>query len=118
MTTILMILGAIIAAFMVLMLGWYVHCGLDRFCTILARRFCVKRGLAIHRSRTAIATGASAVKTEFTIVELDCIDSSQQRRLIRLLVWVFGVRELLSDENYPASHDESWPQSAPLSPQK
>jgi hypothetical protein len=58
-----------------------------------------------------MATEPSGVKTEFTIVELDCLDSSHQRRLIHLLVWVFGVRRLLRDVSYPNSHDETWPQS-------
>jgi len=51
------------------------------------------------------------VKTEFTIVELDCLDAQKQRKLIRLLVWLFGVRKVLSNEIYPDSHDEQWPQT-------
>ena len=54
----------------------------------------------------------SGVKTEFTIVELDCVDTNRERRLIRLLVWAFGVRRILTDESYPSSHDETWPQTA------
>jgi hypothetical protein len=54
----------------------------------------------------------SGVKTEFTIVELDCLDGQEQRKLIRLLVWVFGVRKVLIDEIYPDSYDEQWPQTS------
>ena len=57
-----------------------------------------------------MAFDQSGAKTEFTIVELDCLDFQKQRRLIRLLVWVFGIRKVLSDEIYPDSYDEQWPQ--------
>lgn len=54
----------------------------------------------------------SGGKTEFTIVELDCLDLQKQPKLIRLLVWVFGIREVLIDEIYPDSYDEQWPQTS------
>jgi hypothetical protein len=50
------------------------------------------------------------VKTEFTLVQLDCLDGQKQRRLILLRVWLFGVRKLLSDEKYPEAYDSQWPQ--------
>jgi hypothetical protein len=46
-------------------------------------------------------------KTEFTIVELDCLDAQKQRKLIRLLVWLFGVREVLSIEPFPEEEQSS-----------
>jgi len=52
------------------------------------------------------------MKTEFTIVEVDCLDVQQQRRLIRMLVWIFGIRRVLSDELYPDSYDQQWPQTS------
>jgi hypothetical protein len=36
----------------------------------------------------------------------------KHRKLIRLLVWVFGIRMVLSDEIYPDSYDEQWPQAS------
>jgi len=58
-----------------------------------------------------MAFDQSGVKTEFTIVELDCLDGQKQRKLVRLLVWVFGIRKVLNDEKYPESFDEKWPQT-------
>jgi hypothetical protein len=52
-------------------------------------------------------TGA---KSEFTFVQLDCVDAQQQRRLVLLLVSPFGVRKLESDAIYPESYDSEWPQ--------
>ena len=51
------------------------------------------------------------LKTEFTIVELDCLGRQKQRKLVRLLVWVLGIRKVLSDDIYPDSYDEQWPQT-------
>lgn len=53
----------------------------------------------------------SGVKTEFTLVQLDCFDTQKQRRLVLLRVWPLGVRKLLSDEKYPESYDEQWPEN-------
>jgi len=49
------------------------------------------------------------VKTEFSLVQLDCFNNQKQRRLVLLLVWPFGVRKLVSDEAYPINYDEKWP---------
>jgi hypothetical protein len=96
----------------IVFLLYFVHCALDRCCVKHARKFCRRKGLEVLRSRACMAFDNSGVKTEFTIVELDCIDGQKQRKLIRLLVWVFGVRKVLLDEIYPDSHDEQWPQTS------
>ena len=44
-------------------------------------------------------------KTEFTLVQLDCIDAQKHRRLVLLLVWPFGVRKMVSNDEYPATYD-------------
>jgi hypothetical protein len=49
------------------------------------------------------------VKTEFTLVQLDCFDAQKERRLVLLRVWPLGVRKMLNDETYPDSYDEQWP---------
>jgi hypothetical protein len=95
---------------------WVVHCTLDRVCMRHARRFCNRSGLDIRRVRCQPAfepSGDKSIKTEFTLVQLDCLDGKKQRRLVLLLVWPFGVRKLLSDEIYPESYDSRWPQNAP-----
>ena len=93
-----------------------VHCTLDRVCVRHARRFCTKNGLEICRVRCQPAfklSGGKRVKTESTLIQLDCFDSHKQRRLVVILVWPFGVRKMVSDEKYPESYDEQWPQNAP-----
>ncbi len=58
-----------------------------------------------------MAFDSRRVKTEFTIVELDCLDGKGQRKLVRLVVWVFGVKSVLCHEDYPTDFDEKWPDS-------
>jgi hypothetical protein len=93
-------------------LAYAVHCGLDYCCVRHGRRFCRRNGLDVRRLRAGMAFDQSGVKTEFTIVELDCLDGQKQRKLVRLLVWVFGIRRVLSDEIYPDSYAEQWPQKS------
>ena len=90
-------------------LAWLVHCGLDRVCMRHARSFCRRHGLEIRRVRCQSAFEESGAKTEFSLVQLDCIDAQKQRRLVLLLVWPFGVRKLVSDAVYPESYDSQWP---------
>ncbi len=82
-----------------------VHCGIEYCCLVYARRFCRQQGFKISRWRCGPAFDRSGVKTEFTLVELDCLDGQNQRRLVRMLVWLFGIHIVLSDEKYPESHD-------------
>ena len=96
---------------------WFIHCTLDRVCVRHARRFCRRHGLAASRVRWHTEferrpDGTRGVKTEFTLVQLDCFDSQKQRRLVLLRVWPLGVRKLVSDEIYPQSYDEQWPQTS------
>lgn len=100
---------------------WVVHCTLDRICVRHARRFCKQHGFEIRRVRWQPAfdpSGGKRVKTESTLVQLDCLDAQKQRRLVLLLVWPFGVRKIVSDEKYPETYDEQWPQKcADITPQ-
>ncbi len=96
-----------------LYLFWVVHCTLDRIIVRHARRFCRRRGLEISRVRWQPQfepSGDKRVKTESTLVQLDCLDSQKQRRLVLVSAWLFGVRKLVSDEIYPESYDSQWPQ--------
>lgn len=95
---------------------WVIHRTLDRVCVRHARRFCKQHGLEISRVRWQMEfelrpDGRRGVKTEFTLVQLDCIDIQKQRRLVLLRVWPLGVRKLISDEIYPDSYDSQWPQT-------
>lgn len=93
-------------------LAWGVHCALDQLCARHARRFCRRNGLEVCRVRWQPAFDLSGVKTELTLVQLDCLDAQKQRKLVVLFVWPFGVRELVSDEKYPEAYDEQWPQTS------
>jgi hypothetical protein len=111
MSRLLLILVFVVVGILGLLLMYAVHCALDYCCVRHARRFCRRNDLEVCRSRAGMAFDQSGVKTEFTIVELDCLDGQKQRKLVRLLVWVFGIRKVLNDEKYPESFDEKWPQS-------
>lgn len=93
-----------------LYLFWSVHCALDRLCMGHARRYCRRRGLEISRVRCQPAFDQSGVKTESSLVQLDCFDARKERRLVLLVAWPFGVRKMVSDESYPESYDVQWPQ--------
>jgi len=112
MSRVLIIAGYVAAIPALIYLLWVVHCALDRVCVRHARRFCRRHGLEISRVRWQMEferSGGKRVKTESTLVQLDCFDTQKQRRLVLLLVWPFGVRKLVSDEIYPESHDNQWP---------
>lgn len=107
----LAIIALSFAAILVLPLFYAVHRGLDYCCLRRAQSLCRRKGFDVRRSRWRPQFDNSGVKTEFTLVELDCFDAQRERRLVRLVVWPFGVRKLVTDEKYPESHDVQWPQS-------
>jgi hypothetical protein len=112
----LIVAGVGIYVVVMLYLFWVVHCTLDRICVRHARRFCKRHGFEISRVRWQPEfepSGDKRVKTESTLVQLDCFDGQKQRRLVLLRVWLFGVRKLLSDEKYPEAYDSQWPKNAP-----
>ena len=112
MTRVVLIVAIVVVGVPALIyLLWFVHCTLDRVCMSYARRFCARSGLDARRVRCHPAFEPSGVKTESTLVQLDCLDAQKQRRLVLLLVWPFGVRKLVSDEKYPESYDSQWPQT-------
>ncbi len=97
---------------------WFVHRALDRVCVVHARRFCRRHSLEVGRVRWQMEferrpDGRRGVKTEFTLVQLDCFDSQKQRRLVLLRVWPLGIRKLVSDDVYPEGYDSQWPQNTP-----
>ena len=89
-----------LAGILTVPLLWWVHCGLERHYARLARRFCIKRGLTPTRWRCEPAFDDTGVKTELSIVELDCEHLHEGRKQVRLLVWIFGIRKVLSIEPY------------------
>jgi hypothetical protein len=84
-------------------LGYAVHCTLNRVCISHARKFCRQQGLAVTGARCQPAFSSSGVKTEYSLVQTDCIDAGGERRRVLLLVGPFGVRKLVSNEANPES---------------
>jgi hypothetical protein len=93
MTATTYVLAVIVFGFLSLVLFGFVHITLERICLRRAERFCRGRGLTISGGRQARCQ-------ERLLIELDCLDRDGRRRLVRLLVWLFGVREL-SVEDFP-----------------
>ncbi len=93
----------------VLYLSWITHLLLGRLCERHGRRFCRRNGLEVRRARWQPQFEPSGLKTENTLVQIDCLDAQKQRRLVLLSVWPFGVRRTVSDVLYPDSYDEKWP---------
>lgn len=111
MTRVLLIVAFVVVGIpAVLYAFWVTHILLGRVCVRHARRFCRRSGLEFRRARWQPEFEPSGVKTEFTLVQLECLDAHKQRRLVLLSVWPFGVRRTLSDEPYPDSYDSRWPQ--------
>jgi hypothetical protein len=86
----------VVAAVIALPAFYFVHRCLEYFYLLHARRFCKENGLELVRWRCGPAFEKSG-KTEFTIFELDCLDNQKQRKVVRLLVWIFGIRKVLSE---------------------
>jgi hypothetical protein len=112
----LIILACVVGIPAFVYLLWVIHCTLDRICVRHARRFCKRHGFEVSRVRWQMeferrSDGMRGVKTEFTLVQLDCFDSQKQRKLVLLRVWPLGVRKLVSNEIYPESYDSQWPQN-------
>jgi hypothetical protein len=112
MTRLIVAIGLVVLCIPALIyLSWFVHCVLGRVCASHARRFCRRNCLEVSRSRWQPAFDKPGVKTESTLVQLDCLDMQRQRKLLLLLVWPFGVRKVVSEEQYPQSFDAQWPPS-------
>ena len=86
-------------------LMWYVHCGLEQCYVRFGHRFCKKRGLNVSRCRCDPEFEDSGVKTESSIVEFDCTTSDGVRQLVKLRVWIFGIRKVLSIEPFPENQE-------------
>jgi hypothetical protein len=110
MTRVLLIVALVVVGIpAVLYAFWVAHIMLGRLCVKHARRFCRRSGLEIRRARWQPEFEPSGIKTESTLVQLDCLDAQKQRRLVLLSVRPFGVRKTVSDEPYPDSYDSQWP---------
>lgn len=90
-------------------LGWAVHRALGRLCVWHARRFSEHCRLDVGRVRWQPQFDQRGVKTEQTLVQLDCCDTHKERGLAVLSVWPLGVREVVSNEPFSEFHANRWP---------
>lgn len=87
MTRVLWIVGLVVLGILaVLYAFWVSHAMLGRLCVRYARRFCSRGGLEIRRARWQPEFEPSGIRTEFTWVQLHCVDGPKQRRLVVLSV--------------------------------
>jgi hypothetical protein len=94
-----LVLATIGFSILVLYVYGLVRWGLHRIYVAHAQRFCRKRGLEILNGRAGAAFGEYGTKTEFTLFDLECLDAQKQPQRIRLLIWIFGIRQVLGDED-------------------
>jgi len=104
--TVLMVVIIVVAGIVALPAFYAVHCGLTYCYLQHAHRFCRKNGYELLRWRCGPAFDKSGVKTEFSVFEIDCRDAHGERKLVRLLLWLFGIRKVLCDEKYPEPIDD------------
>jgi hypothetical protein len=94
-----------VLALMALFLGYWVHVSLIKHCYLWhARRFCRRNNLEILRWQAGYCFEESQgrrVKTELTAMALDCRGSHGERRVVNLLVWVFGVKVAYGFPGFP-----------------
>jgi hypothetical protein len=117
LSTILVVLGLVIFSIVIIYIAGVVHRILNSVCVWHAERFCQRHGLAVSRVRWQVeferrSDSTRGVKTENTLVQLDCLNDQKECRLVLLQVWPLGVRKLLSDEQYPESYDNQRPQQS------
>ena len=95
-------LQAIIAAVILLLPVIYVCFRIMFFCYAWhARRFCRRNGYKILKWRWGPAFDESGTKMEHYLFEIICRDVHGERKLVRLWIWLLGVRRVLSDDKCP-----------------
>jgi hypothetical protein len=105
--TAITIIAIVVTGILIVPLMWYVHCGLERCYVWFGHRFCKKRGFTISRVRCGPEFEKCGVKTESSLVEFDCVTPEGVRTLVRLRVWIFGIRKILTIEDFPEDHELS-----------
>jgi len=99
--TIITIIVIIAAGFIAIVSAWFVHCGLERCYVRYGHRFCTKRGFTITKVRCGPEFEDSGAKTEYSVVEFDCVNPDGARKLVKLRVWIFGIKKVLGIEEFP-----------------
>jgi hypothetical protein len=95
------------------LLGYWAHVSLINYCYLRhARRFCRRNNLGILRWRAGDCFAEShgrRVKTELTAFAMDCRTVHGERRVVTMLVGVFGIKVAYGFPGFPAE-----PGTAPI----
>lgn len=98
METTTLVIGIVAGVLSIPLLG-YVHYALERHYVRIGVRYCTKHGYEISRCRCGPEFDDRGVKTEYFIVEFDCISTQGTRQRVKLRVWILGVRKVLGIED-------------------
>ena len=79
-----------------------VHRGLHYCYLCHAKRFCRENNLILNGWKCSPAFDDTGLKTEFTLVELDCLDDQMNRRLVRLSISLLGIHKVVANEVFPS----------------
>lgn len=101
-TVILVLLAVVATSAGVLILFVAVNRSLRSLCVRHAKRFCRRRGLKVESIGYGTEFDSSGVKSEYTLVEVGCVDDQNQRRLLLLSVWLFGIHRIVREEVFPS----------------
>ncbi len=107
--SIIEIITAIVVGILALPLLVFTHGWLERCYVAYAMRYCRKHGYVVSRCRVGPLFDEDGIKTEYSLVVIDCLDQNQRHMLLQLKVWAFGVSQVLSADDFPTEHSGEEP---------
>lgn len=94
-----MVVLVLVLGIITLPLYWLTHILLQSWYQFLARRWCARQGMTPLRWRSGPEFDSTGIKTEFTVVEVECDHPEDGRKYVQLRIWVFGVRQVFVNSN-------------------
>ena len=95
-----------VAMFVCAWMLWRVHHLLNLCCWHYAVRYCRKNDLEFLGGKVSPAF-KNGVKTEYTAVMCKCRDATGNLKLVCVIAWIFGIREVVLSE-FPTDQEESF----------
>ena len=90
-TEIFVLIGAALVSLPLLFL---VHSILNRVCFRHVKRYCIANNIEIAGWRTSPEFDNRGTKTENTQIEVYTFSDRQEKRVLRFIVWAFGIRSV------------------------
>ena len=87
----------VVSVFISLWSAWKVHNLLNRCCWNYAVRYCRKNNLEFLGGNVS-PMFKNGFKTEYTVVMCKCRDINGNLKLVHIIVWIFGIREVKISE--------------------